>query len=147
AIGPYFNLQAGLRHDFRPDPSRTYATAGIEGLAPYWFEAEGALFLSNKGELMARGNVYYDLRVTQRLILQPNVEVNLAAQNSREIGVGSGLSDIDLGLRLRYEVRREFAPYVGISYTRKIGNTADFARVAGEKVGGTSVVVGIRTWF
>ncbi|OHT18836.1 copper resistance protein B [Edaphosphingomonas haloaromaticamans] len=147
AIGPYFNLQAGIRYDFKPNPSRTYATIGFEGLAPYWFEVEGALFLSDKGDVLARLEGYYDQRITQRLILQPRAEFNLAAQDVPENGIGSGLSDIELGLRLRYEIAREFAPYVGISYDRKIGETADFARAAGENPSSTSLVLGVRAWF
>ncbi|MDP3675680.1 MAG: copper resistance protein B [Novosphingobium sp.] len=147
AIGPYFNLHAGLRHDFTPNPSRTYATVGFEGLAPYWFEVEGALFLSDKGDVLGRLEGYYDQRITQRLILQPRAELNLAAQDVPENGIGAGLSDIELGLRLRYEIAREFAPYVGVSWDRKLGDTADFARAAGEDPSSTSVVLGIRAWF
>lgn len=147
AIGPYFNLQAGVRHDFAPNPSRTYATVGFEGLAPYWFEVEGALFLSDKGDVLGRLDGYYDQRITQRLILQPRAELNLAAQDVPENGIGAGLSDVELGLRLRYEIAREFAPYVGVSWTRKLGDTADFARAAGEHPSSTSIVLGIRTWF
>ena len=147
AIGPYFDLRAGVRQDFKPHPSRTYATIGIEGLAPYWFEVEGALFLSDKGDLLARFGASYDQRITQRLILQPRAEFNLAAQAVPENGIGSGLSDIELGLRLRYEVAREFAPYVGISWDRKVGDTADFARAAGEDPSSTSFVLGLRAWF
>lgn len=147
AIGPYFNLQAGVRYDFKPNPSRTYATIGFEGLAPYWFEVEGALFLSDKGDVLGRLEGYYDQRITQRLILQPRAEINLAAQDVPENGIGSGLSDIELGLRLRYEIKREFAPYIGVSYDRKLGDSARFARAEGEDVGGASFVVGVRTWF
>ena len=147
AIGPYFNLQAGVRHDFTPNPSRTYATVGFEGLAPYWFEVEGALFLSDKGDVLGRLEGYYDQRITQRLILQPRAELNLAAQDVPENGIGAGLSDIELGLRLRFEIAREFAPYVGVSWDRKLGDTADFARAAGEDPSSTSVVIGIRAWF
>ncbi|MES2058045.1 MAG: copper resistance protein B [Pseudomonadota bacterium] len=147
AIGPYFNLQAGIRHDFTPGPSRTYATVGFEGLAPYWFEVEGALFLSDKGDVLARLEGYYDQRITQRLILQPRVELNLAAQDVRENGIGSGLSNVELGLRLRYEVAREFAPYIGISWDRAVGDTARFARAAGEDASSASLVIGVRTWF
>lgn len=146
-IGPYFNFQAGVRYDFKPDPSRTYATIGFEGLAPYWFEVEGALFLSDKGDLLGRLEGYYDQRITQRLILQPRAEINLAAQDVPENGIGSGLSDIELGLRLRYEIKREVAPYIGVSYDRKLGHSARFARGAGEDVGGATLVVGVRAWF
>lgn len=147
AIGPYFNLQAGVRHDIRPRPSRTHLTLGVEGLAPYWFEVEAAAFLSDRGHLSGRVEAYYDQRLTQRLILQPRVEVNFAAQDDRAIGIGSGLSDLELGLRLRYEVTREFAPYVGIAWDRKLGDTARFARAAGEKVSDLNIVAGVRFWF
>lgn len=146
-IGPYFNLQAGVRHDIRPSPSRTYATIGIEGLAPYQFELDGALFLSTKGDLLGRLGGSYDQRITQRLILQPRVELNFAAQDVREDRIGAGLTDAEIGLRLRYEIRREFAPYVGVSWERKVGDTARFAREEGEDTGGFSFVMGIRTWF
>ena len=147
AIGPYFNLQAGIRYDFKPNPSRTYATVGFEGLAPYWFDVEGALFLSDKGDVLGRLEGYYDQRITQRLVLQPRAELNFAAQDVPENGVGSGLSDLELGLRLRYEIKREFAPYIGVSYDRRLGDSARFARAEGEDVGGPSFVVGVRTWF
>ena len=147
AIGPYFNVQAGVRHDFGPGPDRSYATIGFEGLAPYWFEVEGALFLSDKGDLRGRLEGYYDQRITQRLILQPRVEFNLSAQDVPENRIGSGLSDAELGLRLRYEVTRRFAPYVGISHEAKIGRTADFARAEGKDPTTTSLVAGVRLWF
>ncbi|WP_380871952.1 copper resistance protein B [Sphingomonas sp. DBB INV C78] len=147
ALDAYWNLQAGVRHDFQPKPSRTYATIGIEGLAPYWFEVEGALFLSDKGDVLARAEGYYDQRITQRLILQPRVELNFAAQDVPENRIGSGLSNAELGLRLRYEIRREFAPYVGISHEWKVGDTARYARADGERTRATSFVFGIRTWF
>jgi len=147
AIGPYFNLQGGLRYDFKPNPSRAYAAVGVEGLAPSFFDVEGTLFLSNKGELMARAEGYYDQRITQRLILQPRAELNFAAQSSREIGVGAGLSDAELGLRLRYDIRREFAPYVGVQYRRAFGATRRFLRDDGEDASELSVVTGIRMWF
>ena len=147
AIDPWFNLQVGVRQDFRPGPARTYATIGIEGIAPYWFEVEGALFLSDKGDLLGRLEGYNDQRITQKLILQPRVELNFAAQDVPANGIGSGLSDIELGLRLRYEIKREFAPYIGVSWERKLGDSARFARAAGDRVQATSLVIGIRTWF
>lgn len=146
AIGPYFNLQAGVRQDFKPR-GRTYLTVGTEGLASGFFEVNGALFLSTQGELLGRLEGYYDQRITQRLILQPRVELNLAAQDTRETRTGAGVSQAELGLRLRYEIRREFAPYIGVSYERRFGRTADFARAAGEDAYATSFVVGVRTWF
>lgn len=147
AIDPYFNFQAGVRQDLGPGPKRTYATVGFEGLAPYWFEVEGALFLSNKGDVLGRLEGYYDQRITQRLILQPRAELNFALQDVPESGIGSGLSDVELGLRLRYEIVKEFAPYVGIEWVRKVGDTARFARLAGEDPDVINFVAGIRVWF
>lgn len=147
AIDPYFNLQAGVRQDLGPGPKRSYATIGFEGLAPYWFEVEGALFLSNKGDVLGRLEGYYDQRITQRLILQPRAELNFAAQDVPEGRIGSGLSDLELGLRLRYEIVKEFAPYIGVEWAKKTGDTARFARAAGEDADVTSFVAGIRFWF
>ena len=147
AIGPYFNLQGGVRQDLGPSPKRTYATVGFEGLAPYMFEVEGALFLSTKGDLLGRLEGYYDQRITQRLVLQPRVEFNLAAQDVPENGIGRGLTDAELGLRLRYEIRRQFAPYVGVSYLAQTGRTADFTRAQGKDPTTTSFVAGVRVWF
>jgi copper resistance protein B len=147
AVSPYFDLQAGVRQDIRPSPGRTYATVGFEGLAPYWFEISSAAFLSTHGELLGRFEGYEDFRITQRWILQPRAEVNLAAQDIPQLGIGAGVSNVELGLRLRYEIRREVAPYVGVSFDRKVGDTAEFARARGERVGGPSLVAGIRTWF
>lgn len=147
AIDPYFNVQAGIRYDFKPNPSRAYATLGVEGLAPSFFDVEGALFFSNKGEVMARASGSYDQRITQRLILQPRAEVDFAAQNSREIGVGAGLSKGEIGIRLRYDIRREFAPYIGVQYQRAFGRTARYLRGEGEDVGGFQFLAGVRTWF
>jgi len=147
AIGPYFNLQAGVRQDLSAPLHQTYASVGFEGLAPYWFEVSGALFLSTRGNLLGRLEGYYDQNVTQRLILQPRVELNFAAQNTPEDGVGAGLVNAELGLRLRYEITREFAPYVGISYNAKVGQTATYALQEGQASSVLSFVVGLRMWF
>lgn len=146
AVHPYFDLQFGLRQDFEPTPSRTYATLGVEGLAPLFYDVEAALFLSTRGEIFGRASAWFDQRITQRLILQPRIELNYAAQTVAELGVGAGLSDIELGVRLRYEFRREFAPYIGISYERKIGGSADYARAVGDDIGDAQFVVGIRAF-
>lgn len=146
AVAAYTDVQIGVRQDMET-AQRTYATVGVESLLPYWFEADAALFLSTKGELLARAGGTYDLRLTNRLILQPWVELDFAAQSSRETQTGSGLSNAELGLRLRYEFLREFAPYIGVSHDRTFGRTADFARMMGEGRATTSFVVGIRAWF
>ena len=147
AVGPYFDMQAGVRHDVARGRPTTYATIGFEGLAPYWFEVEGAAFVSDRGDLLARVEGYYDQRITQRLILQPRVELNLAAQDVPATRIGAGLSSADLGLRLRYEIARRFAPYLGVSWERKTGATARYARLDGENPDATSFVAGIRMWF
>lgn len=152
AVDPWFDLQLGVRYDLRPRPNRGYLVAGVQGLAPYWFEVSGSVFLSNKGEVSARVEAEYDLRITQQIILQPSVEFDLAAQDVPELGQGSGLSEVSLGARLRHEIYTEngpasIAPYVGIEYERAFGDTAGFRRAAGEKAGGWSLLIGLRTWF
>ncbi|MBI1292758.1 copper resistance protein B, partial [bacterium] len=116
AIGPYFDLQAGVRYDIEPSPNRSYAVIGFEGVAPYWFETTGALFVSDQGEVSARFEGSYDARLTQRIILQPRAEINLSAEDVPELELGSGVTDAELALRLRYDITRNFSPYIGISY-------------------------------
>lgn len=147
AIAPYWNLQAGVRHDIKPDPSRTYLVAGVEGIAPYWFKVNAATFLSNKGEVRARVEASHDQRITQKLILQPRIEANFSFQDISAIGIGAGLSDFEAGLRLRYEIKQEFAPYIGVEWRKQTGATARFSRIAGEDPDTISLVAGIRIWF
>jgi len=147
ALDPWFNLQAGVRYDFRPDPERGYLVLGLEGLAPYRFQVDGAVFLSNKGDLSARFEAEYEQRITQRLILQPRIDLDLSLQDVPELRTGAGLSTAETGLRLRYEIVPEFAPYVGVHYGRAFGDTARFRRAAGEDVGGWTFLMGVRTWF
>ena len=146
-IARYFDVQAGLRHDFEPGPSRTYAVAGIQGLAPYWFEVDVAVFLSEEGDLSARVEAEYEFLLTQRLILQPRTELNFAAQDIPELETGAGLSTAELGLRLRYEFDRQFAPYIGVNWKASSGETADYARARGDDTETLSFVTGIRLWF
>ena len=147
AIGPWFDLQGGVRFDPQPGPNRTHLAVGIQGLAPYWWEVEGTIFLSSKGELTARAEAEYDLRITQKLILQPRGEVELAAQDIEELGIGAGLSEGSLGLRLRYQISPLVAPYVGVEYERAFGDTRDFRRAEGEQADGFNLLAGIRLWF
>ncbi len=146
AIGPWFDLQTGARYDLEPQ-GRAHAVLGVQGLAPYMFEVDAAAFLSDHGDLTARFEAEYDQRITQRLILQPRAEVTLAAQNVPSARIGSGVSSVEMGLRLRYEIVREFAPYVGIGYEAKVGRTADLARAVGEDPTRVSLLVGVRAWF
>lgn len=147
ALNPWFNLQTGARYDIRPHPDRGYLVLGVEGIAPYWFEVDGALFLSNKGDLSARVEAEYEQRITQRLILQPRIDLDFSLQDVPELRTGSGLTTAEAGLRLRYEIVPEFAPYFGVHYGRAFGDTARFRRAAGEEVGGWSFILGVRTWF
>ena len=146
-ISPFFDLQVGVRQDVTPDVSRTYAVVGVQGLAPYWFEVDAAVFVSHTGDVTARLEAEYELLFSQRLVLQPRTEVNVAFQEIEALGIGSGLSSAEVGLRLRYEIRREVAPYVGVSWRRATGGTADFARAAGGRSAGTSFVAGLRFWY
>lgn len=141
------DLQIGIRQDIEPSPSQTYLALGFETVLPYWFEVEGALFVGERGQVLGRLDGNYDFQLTQRLVLQPRAEVNFAARDDAAIGLGSGLSDAELGLRLRYEFQREFAPYIGVSWERKFGDTADYARAGGESAETTSFVVGLRAWY
>ena len=147
AIAPYWDLQIGWRHDIRPGPRRDWLAIGLEGLAPYWFEIDAAAFVGGKGQVAARLEAEYEWLFTQRWVLSPELEINLHSDDDEATGVGSGLSDLELGLRLRYEVRREFAPYVGINWRKKFGDSADFARDEGEDTDDVQIVAGIRAWF
>lgn len=146
-IGTFTDLQVGLRHDVKPDPDRTYAVLGANGLAPQWFEFDASGFLSNEGDASVRLEAEYDILLTQRLVLQPAAELNVALSDDKPTGIGSGISDIGLGLRLRYEVAREFAPYIGFNWERKVGQTADFAREDGEDTNDLAGVIGVRLFF
>jgi copper resistance protein B len=146
AIGPWWDLQPGVRQDLT-GPERSHLVIGVQGLAPYMFEIDAAAFLSTKGDLTARVEAELDQRITQRLILQPRAEVNLSAQDIPELGIGAGVGSVELGLRLRYEFAREFAPYVGIEQEWKLGQSADLVRLAGEDPSVTNYVVGVRFWF
>jgi len=144
---PYWNLEAGLRQDFGQGAARSYASLGIEGLAPFWFDLGGWAFVSSKGELLGRVEAGIDQRITQKLIIQPRLEANFSAQAIPQTGIGAGLMAIELGLRLRYELAREFAPYLGLSWERKFGQTAALARRAGERRSSASLAMGVRFWF
>lgn len=148
AVTPFWDVQAGVRQDFRPDgEDTTHLVLGLQGLAPYWFEIDAAAFLSTKGDLTARVEAEYDQRITQRLILQPRLEIDASASDIPQLQIGSGLSSIEAGLRLRYEFRKEFAPYVGVEWSRALGNTADYIEARGGEAEDTRFVVGLKAWF
>ena len=146
AIAPFFDVQAGVRQDVS-GPATTYAVLGVQGLARYRFDVDAALFLSHRGDLTARVEAELDQRITQRLIVQPRGEINLSAQDVPVLGIGAGLESIEVGVRLRYEIVREFAPYIGVEQNWRVGRSANFARAAGEDPSTTSFVVGVRLWF
>jgi len=143
----WWDVVAGIRQDLRPGSPQTWAAVGIRGLAPYWFEIEATAYVGAGGRAHVRGEVEYELLLTNRLILQPLVEAEIFGTSDPERGVGAGLSTTDAGLRLRYEVRREFAPYVGVSWNTKYGKTARLANTAGDPTSGVRFVTGARLWF
>jgi copper resistance protein B len=147
AVATYWDFQVGIREDFEPSPSRTWAAIGFQGLSPYFFEIDTALFVGESGRTALRFEAEYELLLTQRLILTPEIEMNLYGKSDPAIRIGSGLSDIEAGLRLRYEIRRQFAPYIGINWLRLFGNTADFANIAGRDTSEAQLVIGLRVWL
>jgi copper resistance protein B len=147
AVTTYFDLQGGVRSDLDSRPTRNWAAFGIQGLAPYFFDLEVTGFVSGEGHLATKLEASYDLLLTQRLILQPQIELNLYSKSDPAPLVGAGFSDIDTGLRLRYEFDRKFAPYVGVVYQGKFGQTANFARQTGESTGDVRFAFGVRVWF
>ena len=147
SVGRYWDFQTGVRQDFEPSPSRTWVAIGFQGLSPYFFEIDTALFIGESGRTALRLEAGYDLLFTQRLILTPDIEVNLYGKDDPDIGVGSCLSNLEAGLRLRYEFRREFAPYIGLNWSKLFGGTADFAVEAGESASDLQLTIGLRAWF
>ena len=147
AVTTYFDLQGGLRSDLDSRPARKWAAFGSQGLAPYFFDLELTGYVSSEGHLAAKLAASYDVLITQRLILQPQMEINLYSKADPARPTGAGFPDIDTGLRLRYEITRNFAPYLGVVYEGKFGQTANFARQAGESTGDFRFVLGARVWF
>jgi len=147
AITRWWDLVAGVRQDFRPGPAQTWAAVGIQGLAPYWFDVEATAYVGAAGRTHARLEADYDLLLTNRLILQPTLVANFHGKSDPERGIGAGLSTTELGLRLRYEIRREVAPYVGVTWDQRFGATADLAEAAGEREAGVRFATGLRLWF
>ena len=147
AISTYFDLQTGVRVDLDSGRTRTWYALGIQGLAVQFFNVEATAYVSDGGHLAAKFNVSYDIPITNRLYLQPQVELNLYSKPDPGRGVGSGVSELDAGLRLRYEISRKFAPYVGVAYQKAFGQTAGFARRDGSPINDVRFVFGARVWF
>jgi len=146
-VATFWGTQLGLRQDFGEGPSRTWAAFGVQGLAPYWFELEATAYVGQGGRTAARLRAEYELLFTQRLILQPEFEMNLYGRSDPARGIGSGLSNAELGLRLRYEFSRQFAPYIGVGWSRSFGTTADYARANHQPLLDRRIVAGLRFWF
>ena len=146
-IAPWWDVVAGVRHDFEPGPSRSWAVFGIQGLAPYRFDLEANAFVGEGGRSAARVEADYDLLITNRLVLQPQIELDWYGQSDLVRGIGAGFSSAEIALRLRYEIRREVAPYIGLARERSFGRTADLARAAGLDTRDTRWVAGVRLWF
>ncbi len=147
AVAPFWNAQLGVRYDSGESPDQSWLALGIQGLAPYWFEVDASAYVGAAGRIAVRIEADYDFLVTQKLIIQPRFEAELYGKDDAKRGVGSGLSEAALGLRLRYEIRRQFAPYVGVEWAGKYGRTADYARAAGQDTEETRAVAGLRFWF
>ncbi len=147
ALTAYWDLQAGVRHDSGEGPGRDWVGVGIQGLAPYWFEIDAAVYAGEQGRSLLQVETEYELLLTQRWILQPRVEISLYGKDDPENGIGSGLSTIDAGLRLRYEFSRQFAPYIGLEWRGQFGDTADYTRAEGGDPRDSVWVAGLRFWF
>ncbi|WP_372363562.1 copper resistance protein B (plasmid) [Xanthomonas sp. NCPPB 3583] len=147
SIATWWDLVAGVRHDFKPGDSQSFAAIGVQGLAPQKFEVEATAYVGERGQTAARFEAEYELLLTNRLILQPLVEVNLFGKDDPARGIASGLSTAEAGLRLRYEFTRQFAPYIGVVYERAFGGTADLRRAEDEDINDIRVVAGFRIWF
>jgi copper resistance protein B len=147
SISRWWDVVAGMRHDLKPGPAQAWLAFGIQGLAPQWFEVEATGYVGQDWRTHVRFEIEYELLLTNRLMLQPLFETEIYGKEDPPRGIGAGLSSIDAGLRLRYEFRREFAPYVGVVWHRALFGSADFARADGEEVGTTRVAIGVRTWF
>lgn len=137
----------GMRHDFNPEPSQNWAVIGLQGMAPYFIETDLNLFITNGKQTNLRLSAEYEAMITQQLVLSPSAEINLYGKNDEVRGIGSGISSMEFGVRLAYEIRREFAPYIGINWEQTFGKTADYARHEGESTNDIQLVAGVRFWF
>ncbi len=147
AVTPFWDLQFGVKKDFNPKPSRNWGVIAAKGLAPYLFEIDASLFIGESGQSAVRLDAEYEYMLSQKLIISPEIEINIFGKDDELTGTGKGLSTVEAGLRLRYEITREFAPYIGINWEKKYGNTADFSATEGENIEDTQLVVGVRFWF
>ena len=144
----FWDIQAGIRHDFLSGADdRDFAAFGVQGLAPYWFEVEATSYISDEGDVSGILEAEYDLLLSQRLILQPRFETEVAVQDVEDYNIGSGITGFETGLRLRYEFSRKFAPYIGVSWEQNLGETKDMLEADGEQTNNTALVTGLKFWF
>jgi copper resistance protein B len=146
-VARWWSVQTGVRQDFGKGPARTWFALGMQGLAPYWLDVEATFYVGEEARTAARLKASWDLLLTQRLVLQPYGEINLYGKSDPQRQLGRGVSDLELSLRLRYEVRREFAPYVGVGWFRLFGETAELARGVGEGTNELQLLAGVHAWF
>ncbi len=147
AVDPYWDFQVGIRQDLEPTPVKNWLAIGFMGVAPYWFEIDSTLFIGESNQVGLRFAAEYEWMITQRWVLSPELGFNLHSKDVEATGTGSGLSDMQIGLRIRYEIKREFAPYIGINWNKKFGKTASYAEAEGEEIDSSQVVLGVRAWF
>lgn len=147
AVASFWDAQLGVRYDSGEDPNRTWLAFGLQGLAPYWFELDITGYIGEEGRTAISLEAEYELLLTQKLILQPRVELDWYGKDDAERAIGSGFSEVSAGIRLRYEIRREIAPYIGIEWAGVFGDTKDYAEAAGEDSSETRFVAGLRFWF
>ena len=147
AIDANWDLQVGWRHDLKPEPERNWLALGFYGVSPYWFEIDSAIFIEEDGQVNLRLEAEYEFMLTQKWVLYPEIEINWFSEDDDDLDIGSGLADLEAGLRLRYEITRQIAPYIGIHHERLLGDTKDIADAGGEETSDTQAVAGIRFWF
>ncbi len=147
SVSPFWDLQLGARRDIGTGPKRNWAAIGFQGVAPYNIETEVTAYVGSSGRTALALKAEYDLLLTQRLILTPEIEASVYGKNDEARGIGAGLSDASFSLRMRYEVTREIAPYVGVSFGRKFGRTASYASEEGESRSERAILAGVRIWF
>ena len=147
ATAPFWNTQLGMRHDSGEEPDQNWLALGVQGLAPYWFEVDATFYAGDQGRTAARVEAEYEMLITQKLILQPRMEANFNGKQDATRGLGTGLTALSAGVRLRYEIQREFAPYAGVEWGGMFGKTAEYARTSGAPTSITSLVAGVRLWF
>ena len=146
-LARWWDVVAGVRHEFEPQDARSWLALGVTGIMPYQFHLQVTAYVGEQGRTALQLESEYQLLLTNRLILQPRLELNAYGKDDPLRGTGSGLSDLELGLRLRYEIRREFAPYVGVAWVHRLGRTAALTRAGGADASDLQVLVGLRAWY